>query len=168
MTSCSAASNVVPPQLCTGALMFVPVSQSDLAGGTGPTEQFRCSALIPNPCTLFFSSTSPHSGGCCNYGLKLFNALFFFLSVVLICLFFPFLLFCLVLFVYFQAKQFIVYVTPLLNRSLQTKQGSRSHPGSGMWPFQKHEGQGSSHVCTCCTQATQTHSVPVVTSVCRA
>lgn len=78
VTSCSAASNVVPPQLCTGALMFVPVSQSDLAGGTGPTEQFRCSALIPNPCTLFFSSTSPHSGGCCNYGLKLFNAFFFF------------------------------------------------------------------------------------------
>lgn len=145
--------------------MFVPVSQSDLAGGTGPTEQFRCSALIPNPCTLLFPAHPLTQGDA--YGLKLFNALLFFFSVVLIWFFFLFLS-CLVLFVYFQGKQFIVYVTPLLSRSLQTKQGSRSHPGSGMCPFQKHEGQGFSHVCMCYTQATQTHSVPVVTSVCRA
>lgn len=79
--------------------MRVPVSQSDLAGGTGPTERFRCSALIPNPCTSFFSSTSPHAGGCCSYGLKLFHALFFY-SVVFWG-FFLFAFFCLVLLFWF-------------------------------------------------------------------
>lgn len=145
MTSCSAASTAVP------ALMCVPAGQSDLAGGTGPTERCRCSALIPNPCTPFFSSTQ---GGCCSYGLKLFHALFF-SSVVFVCLF-------------FQGKQCIVYETLLHSRSLQSTQGSRSHPGSGIWPCQKHEGQGFSRVCMCHTRATQTHNVPVVTSVCRA
>lgn len=123
----------------------------------------------PKSLHLIFFQHIPSCGGMLQLWVKAVSCLIFllcgFLGVFFVC---SFLFGLVVLVFYFQGKQCIVYVTPLHSRSLQTTQGSRSHPGSGIWPCREHEGQCSSHVCMCHTWATQTRSVPVVTSVCRA
>lgn len=95
----------------------------------------------PKSLHLIFFQHIPSCGGMLQLWVKAVSCLIFLLCGFLGGFFVCFFLFGLVVLVfYFQGKQCIVSVTPLHSRSLQTTQGSRSHPGSGIWPCQEHEG----------------------------